>query len=107
MHYRLRGLEDLSGMAVIEAHRLLKNSVEADNYVLISETAARDVHLHWRTEPDKHYETYDGIGEVRCDLYLLDEETLSLSDVDKSPVQDMTGKLMSNLQTMVNNYKTS
>ncbi|NNE63683.1 MAG: DUF2652 domain-containing protein [Gammaproteobacteria bacterium] len=100
MRYRLRGLEDLSGMAVIEAHRLLKNSVGGEHYVLVTEAAAEDVRLRWKLEPDRHRESYEGIGEMRCDLYLLGEETLP-SEIDKSPVLDMTGKLVSNVQTIV------
>ncbi len=101
MHYRLRGLEDLSGMAVIEAHRLLKNSVGRNHYVLVSEAAAENVRLHWELEPEKHRESYEGIGEVACDLYLLEEQTGPENDIDKSPVLDMAAKLVSNLQTIV------
>ena len=100
MRYRLRGLEDLSGMAVIEAHRLLKNSVGRNRYVLVSEAAAEDVRLLWKLAPNKHREHYDGVGEVLCDLYSLDEETGQTGENAKSPVRDMAGKLASNVQAI-------
>ncbi len=100
LRYRLRGLEDLSGMAVIEAHRLLKNSVGRDRYVLVSEAAAGDVRLPWTLAPEQHVERYDGVGEVRCNLYPLEEEPVPVSEVAKSPVRDMAGKLASNVKTI-------
>lgn len=100
LRYRLRGLEDLSGMAVIEAHRLLKNSVGRDRYILVSEAAAEDIGLLWGLAPDKHREHYDGVGEMSCDLYSLDEETGPASEIAKSPVRDMAGKLASNVQAI-------
>ena len=100
LRYRLRGMEDLSDMAVIEAHRLLKNSVGRNRYVLVSEAAAEDIRLFWKLAPEKHRERYDGIGEVLCDLYSLEEETGQVSDIAKSPVHDMAGKLASNMQAI-------
>ena len=46
LHYRLQGLQDLSGLAVIEAHQLLKNSLGLQRYVLVSEAAASDIRHH-------------------------------------------------------------
>ena len=100
LRYRLRGLEDLSGMAVIEAHRLLKNSVGQDCYVLVSEAAAKDVRLLWKLAPEKHREHYDGVGEMRCDLYSLGDETGSASEIAKSSVRDVVGKLASNVRAI-------
>lgn len=100
LRYRLRGLEDLSGMAVIEAHRLLKNTVGRDRYVLVSEAAAEHVRLPWTRTPEQHHEIYEGVGEVRCDLYLMEEEVVPVSEITKSPLRDLTGKLASNMQTI-------
>lgn len=100
MRYRLRGLEDLSGMAVIEAHRLLKNSVGRNRYVLVSEAAAVNVRLPWERAPEQHRERYDGVGEMRCDLYPLEAEPVAVSEVTKSRMRDLAGKLASNVQTL-------
>ncbi len=100
VRYQLRGLEDLSGVTVIEAHRLLKNSVGRERYVLVSEAAAADVRLPWERAPEQHREAYDGIGEMHCDLYPLRELPLTASGVLKSPLRDMAAKLASNIQTL-------
>lgn len=100
-HYHLRGLQDLSGMAVIEAHRLLKNSVNSNRYVLVSAAAAEDVHPDWQLEAAPHREYYDGIGEVCCNLYLLEEAIHPPTDMVKSPIRDMAGKLARNLETII------
>jgi hypothetical protein len=68
--------------------------------VLVSEAAAEDIRLFWKLAPEKHRERYDGIGEVLCDLYSLEEETEQVSDIAKSPVHDMAGKLASNMQAI-------
>ncbi|WP_136465177.1 DUF2652 domain-containing protein [Flagellimonas onchidii] len=44
-HIEVKGTRKPFGQQVIEAHRLLKNSVESDNYVLISRTLALDIML--------------------------------------------------------------
>ncbi|SNY99914.1 DUF2652 domain-containing protein [Flagellimonas pacifica] len=44
-HIEVQGNRKPFGEQVIEAHRLLKNSVDSDNYVLISRTLALDVML--------------------------------------------------------------
>ncbi|WP_420601718.1 DUF2652 domain-containing protein [Flagellimonas sp.] len=44
-HIEVQGTRKPFGEQVIEAHRLLKNSVQSDNYVLISRTLALDIML--------------------------------------------------------------
>ncbi|MGW9686256.1 DUF2652 domain-containing protein [Flagellimonas sp. 2504JD1-5] len=44
-HIEVQGTRKPFGEQVIEAHRLLKNSVDSDNYVLISRTLALDIML--------------------------------------------------------------
>jgi hypothetical protein len=100
VHYYLHGLEDLGGFVVIEAHRLLKNSLERSHYVLVSEAAARSVTLSWRREPEAHCESYDDIGDVSCDLYLLEDG--SVGDIVAVPrMRDLTGKLAANARDLV------
>lgn len=53
------------GESVIQAHRLLKNSVQSDNYVLISDDLAEEINLSERYESNLFYferleDTYDG-----------------------------------------------
>ena len=59
------GGEELTGMAVIVAHRLLKNEVEARGYALLTATAVEGLGL----DPAalglrRHVESYEDVGEV-------------------------------------------
>ena len=60
----------LTGVDVITAHRLLKNSVNADEYVLLTDSAKADVVFaeELRFEPGE--EQYDEIGTVRTHVAL-------------------------------------
>ncbi len=77
------------GPQVIEAHRLLKNSIESDNYALISRDLARHIGLppdysskvfHFQNGCD----TYDG-KEVAYSFSLIDQQDLNLLDFNKLP----------------------
>jgi arsenite methyltransferase len=59
----------LSGVDVITVHRLLKNSVEAAQYLMMSESARRDLEFPPGTELVEGEETYD-VGTVRTFTYL-------------------------------------
>jgi len=95
--YRLHGLEDLGGFAVIEAHRLLKNGLGRTRYVLVSEAASPGLSLPWESLPAAHAERYDDIGEIRCDVYPLDEVLDTISDAKVSRLRDFAGKLARNV----------
>jgi 2-polyprenyl-3-methyl-5-hydroxy-6-metoxy-1,4-benzoquinol methylase/class 3 adenylate cyclase len=58
----------LSGVDVILAHRLLKNSVKADEYVLMTEQAYRDLQLPAGSEVEVGEETYD-VGTIKTFIY--------------------------------------
>lgn len=55
----------LSGTDVVIAHRLLKNSVEANEYILLTEPALDAIHLPVRLSFEAIQESYHEIGEVR------------------------------------------
>lgn len=75
------------GQQVIEAHRLLKNSIDSDNYALISKELAKDIEL-----PVYYYskiyrfkegtDDYDG-KELPYIYSLIDSEKLSLNPFSK------------------------
>ena len=54
--HKIRNFEELMGVSVIEAHRLLKNSVAEDSYILVVD------------ENGEHSESYEHIGEIRYNL---------------------------------------
>ena len=66
--YEVNGHQELTGTDAIIVHRLLKNSVEADEYVLLTETAYSDLTLpDGRVEHGE--ETYDEIGTLKTYVY--------------------------------------
>lgn len=69
VHYILDNFEDLSGFSVIAAYRLLKNSLELDRYILLTEAAASEINLPLIVEKERHTERYDDIGEIAFRVY--------------------------------------
>lgn len=66
--YKLRNFTELAGVDVIIVHRLLKNSVNLHEYVLLTDAAYRDIGIPG--EPSSTaYETYDYIGEIKTHIY--------------------------------------
>ena len=60
----IHGFDKLFGMDVILAHRLLKNSVPAQEYVLMTESTYNWLGGFYELEPERQTEYYEGIGEV-------------------------------------------
>ncbi|MBU1276261.1 MAG: DUF2652 domain-containing protein [Proteobacteria bacterium] len=64
------GFKGVHGPDVIIAHRLLKNSVDADEYILFSEAAWQDLALPAEVEAVRTVERYDDIGDVPCRTWI-------------------------------------
>ena len=66
--YSIAGNVDLSGVDVIIAHRLLKNSVPSHEYILLTEAAERDLRIDlprlWSGE-----EVVAGIGSLHVTAF--------------------------------------
>jgi hypothetical protein len=60
--HNIAGRSLVSGADVILAHRLLKNSVPSQEYLLLTEAAHRDLAV--AVEFDRHTESYEGFGAV-------------------------------------------
>lgn len=71
---RVLHFEELAGEDVIVTHRLTKNSVDADEYLLITEAFCEICpHLpEWTS--NAHVEPYEGLGEVPARVYYLRRE---------------------------------
>jgi hypothetical protein len=69
------------GNVVIEAHRLLKNSVDSDNYVLISDALAKDI---WLPE-DYHSKLFQ--FKLGCDSYDSKDINYHFSEIENSKLQ--------------------
>ena len=74
--YDLRSQQELSGMPVIVAHRLLKNSLGLARYVLVSEEIQSEVPIPLDAPKTRHVESYEGVGEVATYDYAFEPETL-------------------------------
>ena len=69
------------GNVVIEAHRLLKNSVDSDNYVLVSDALAKEV---WLPE---NYRSKLFQFQQGCDSYDSKDINYHFSEIDNSKLQ--------------------
>jgi len=66
--YRVNEHQELTGISPIIVHRLLKNSVGADEYMLLTESAYNDLPLANETV-EQGEETYDDIGTIKTYVY--------------------------------------
>jgi len=84
--YQINEHQELTGADAIIVHRLLKNSVKADEYVLLTEPAYNDLVLpEGRLEEGE--ETYDEIGTLKTYIYYPPEpEPFSVSVSPKMPL---------------------
>jgi hypothetical protein len=69
LFYRLDRFTELSGFDVILVHRLLKNSVDGDEYVLLSEAARNDLFASEETMFEEGEECYDDVGTTKTYVY--------------------------------------
>ena len=70
--YPIANLTELSGVDVIVVHRLLKNSVGKNEYVLLTEPAKNDLKIPL-TLLEEGSETYDGIGTLKTFVFSAPE----------------------------------
>lgn len=92
------------GSQVIEAHRLLKNSIDSDNYALISSDLAENIGLplHYHSKVfqfESGFDAYDG-NKVEYIYALIDRDNLNLGAYQqaKEVVLDRTPNLTSEKQ---------
>jgi len=74
LFHRVLNFVELAGVDVIVAHRLLKNSVEADQYLLLTEAARCDVEFSGQIHLTNSAETYEDIGRIKTLVYLPDAQ---------------------------------
>jgi len=68
MFFHVNDILELSGTAPIVIHRLLKNSVTADEYVLMTESAFEDLMIPLE-EVETGSESYDELGTIKTFTY--------------------------------------
>jgi hypothetical protein len=69
LFHRVFNFQELAGVDVIIVHRLLKNSVAASQYLLLTDAAQKDIELPEATELVRSVESYDDIGKVNVGVY--------------------------------------
>ncbi len=72
---------ELSGVAVIIVHRLLKNSVKSDRYILMTEPAYNDIDFPRKIEVIRGEEIYDEIGIIKTCIYFPPYEEAFFADI--------------------------
>jgi hypothetical protein len=70
LFHRVFNFTELAGVDVIIVHRLLKNSVKADQYLLLTEAARADVEFPEQIPLHAYREDYDDIGPVKTMVYV-------------------------------------
>jgi Protein of unknown function (DUF2652) len=84
LFHRVLGFLELAGVDVIIVHRLLKNSVQTDQYLLLTESARRDLEFPEIIALSEGAETYDDVGRVNTLLYLPSGENAAAKPVEMS-----------------------
>jgi len=64
LFYSINGFNELSGVDVIIVHRLLNNSVNSDEYILITENAYNELKIFENMNLQKGEENYSEIGKI-------------------------------------------
>ena len=76
LFHRVFNFLELAGLDVIIVHRLLKNSIAAEQYLLLTEAARNDLEFAEPIHLANGSETYDEIGLVNTLLYLPDSKQI-------------------------------
>jgi class 3 adenylate cyclase len=80
MFHEIAGRPQVSGSDVILAHRLLKNSVAANFYLLLTDAAYVAMGAQLPGTFDRHQEAYDGFGTVTLRVRDLTQDMLAARD---------------------------
>ena len=87
--YRVNGHQELTGTSPIVIHRLCKNSVESDEYMLFTEAAYDDLTLSDLTLPHgpvvEGEERYEDIGTIKTYVYYPPEPEPYVPSPDAKP----------------------
>jgi len=70
--HEVGGSPELSGPDVILAHRLLKNSVASDEYILMTEPAHKDIEFQTEWHSSRGEENYEGFGLIATYTYMTE-----------------------------------
>ncbi|MEM8642080.1 MAG: DUF2652 domain-containing protein [Cyanobacteria bacterium P01_G01_bin.54] len=71
LFYQLDRFEELAGPDVITVHRLLKNSLSARQYILLTDVAAQEIHFPDTVHLQPHLEEYADLGKIQTWVHEL------------------------------------
>lgn len=71
--YQINQFNELSGKDVILIHRLLKNSIAKDEYILMTDSAFADIAFPNEIEVQEGIEHYEHLGEIKTLTYCHSE----------------------------------
>ena len=78
LFHRVLNFVELAGVDVIIVHRLLKNSVAADQYLLLTDAGCQDVEFSEPLTLVSHREIYEDIGLVKAQVYIPSEAAVAI-----------------------------
>lgn len=87
---RIGKFEKLFGLDVIIVHRMLKNSVEAKEYLMISEPAYQALEGFYDLEPERRVEKLKGVGRLETRVFHEDQiaEAVRLVEAKEGPLPE-------------------
>ncbi len=69
LFYRIQQFDELSGEDIILIHRLLKNSVSHDEYILMTRPAYSYIEFPSQIKVEEGNESYEHLGEIKTLVY--------------------------------------
>jgi len=74
LFYKIDKFSELSGVDVIIVHKLLKNSVRSDRYILVTESVLDIIKFPQNIRFEKSREDYEEIGKIGTYIYFPDND---------------------------------
>ena len=83
LFHRVLNFVELAGVDVIIVHRLLKNSLAAQQYLLLTDAGCQDVEFSEPLALTNHREIYEDIGLIKAQVYIPPEAMVAVPVVAK------------------------
>jgi hypothetical protein len=100
---RIERFEKLFGLDVILVHRMLKNSVNAHEYVMMTMPVFNSLKDFFGLQPERYMESFEGIGEVETLVFYPKQIASGLLAVQRQAVTPF-GKLRWRLEITINTF---
>lgn len=78
---KIEQFEKLFGLDVILVHRMLKNSVPSNEYVMMTNHLYKTLKDFYGLAPERYKETFEGVGEVETVVFYPSQIPASVRDV--------------------------